>query len=82
MFYRTMIILLSLLLLALLIFGIFALTTNIMLSQIYAEKDVHLMISSGNKTVFGNDLASLYLIVQAWLGEAMVIAFLLAYFLM
>ena len=58
MFYRTMIVLLSLLLLALLIFGIFALTTNIMVSQKYAEQDdAHLMISSGRKTIFGDELA-------------------------
>jgi hypothetical protein len=57
MFYRTMIILLSLLLLALLIFGIFALTTNIMVSQKYAEQDAHLIISSARKTIFGNELA-------------------------
>jgi hypothetical protein len=81
-----MIILPSLLFLVLLIFGIYALTTNIMISQRYAERyaaqDVHLMVSSGNKIFSDDELAWFYLMVQAWLGEAMVIAFLLAYFLM
>jgi hypothetical protein len=54
-----MINLISLLSLALLIFGIYALTTNIMIFEIVKHRledsNAYLMISSGGKIVLGNE---------------------------
>ena len=91
MFYRTMVSLSCFLILALLVFGIFAFGSNIGTAVLWNSKGIKeefsssLMISLGSKiylAIYDTSADKDLLIAQVWLGLAMVVSFIFAYVLM